>query len=379
MSKNPAKIAVTESEQVAQRWDENEWVAGTPKDYWACHPIIQEYIHAHISPNADHMLDQLKKTFFFDTTLPLALSIGCGMGAGDRQALAAGLCSRLDGFDLSPKSIEMARQHAEQAGFGDRVRYWVDDANTLTLPENHYDIALAFGAVHHIKELERLCEQLERTLKPDSLIFMHEFVGPARFQWSDEQLEVMNRVMAILPAAWRRREIIERLPEAEVIASDPSEAVRSDEIIELFSRHFEIIDIWDVGGGFLMPLWERGTNPDILLQSSPEDRQIIVKLLILIDELLAEHAIIPSNFAQLVFRNRRPTAGSQPTRRLSAHGPARRRWTDLWLPPAMFEPVVKQPTPWWRLPYKAWQISKAGGVSSLVTEAKNYVRWLRST
>lgn len=366
---------MSETERVARRWDDSEWAHGTPKDFWACHPIIQAYIHANISPHSADMLDWLKKTFLPDTTLPRGLSICCGMGAGDRQALAAGVCSQLDGFDISPKSIEIARQRAEEVGFGARVHYWVADANSFTLEENRYDIALAFGAIHHIATLERLCEQLEYGLKPDGLIFMNEFVGPARFQWTAAQLELINRVMAVLPPAWRRTDKVTAVPEADVIASDPSEAVRSDEIIDVFCRHFELVDLCDMGGGLLMPLWERGMVPDAFLENSPADRQVIVKLLILLDELLAEHCIVPSNFAQLVFRNRRPSQRSRPVaRRLSVRSPARTRWTDMWSPDTHFASL----TPWWRLPHKAWYVLRKEGVGALVAEMRSYLRWLRT-
>ncbi|HEX6387726.1 MAG TPA: class I SAM-dependent methyltransferase [Anaerolineae bacterium] len=366
---------MSETERVARRWDDSEWTHGTPKDFWAYHPIIQAYIHANISPQAADMLDWLKRTFLPGTTVPVALSICCGTGAGDRQALAAGVCSQLEGFDISPRSIEIARQRAGEAGFGGRVHYWVDDANTFTLAENRYDIVLAFGAIHHIEALERVCQQLKRGLKPGSLIFMNEFVGPARFQWTPAQLELINRVMAILPPAWRRANRVEAVPVADVIASDPSEAVRSDKIIDIFCQHFELLDFCDMGGGLLMPLWERGLIPDVFLQSSPADRQVVVKLLILLDELLAEHHIIPSNFAQLVFRHRPPSPGNQQvSRRLSAQSPARKQWTDMWLPGTQFTEL----TPWWRLPFKAWQILRKEGLSSLTAEVRSYLRWRTS-
>lgn len=50
-----------------------------------------------------------------------------------------------------------------------------------------------------------------------------------------------------------------------------------------------------MGGALLMPLWEKGLIPTIFLENTLADRQVIVKLLILLDELLAEHAIVPSS------------------------------------------------------------------------------------
>lgn len=129
-----------------------------------------------------------------------------------------------------------------------------------------------------------------------------------------------------------------------------------------------------MGGALLMPLWEKGLIPTIFLENTLADRQVIVKLLILLDELLAEHAIVSSNFAQLVFRNRPPSPASQPVaRRLAAQSPARAQWTGMWLPHTQHLEL----TPWLRLPPRAWRVVRQKGLRALLAEMRSYLRWLR--
>ena len=361
-----------DSERVAARWDQSEWAEGVPKDYWGYHPLINDYINATIMPGAHSMLDWFQQRFLPAGPCQRALSIGCGAGRGDRQALLANACHFLEGFDISPGSIAIARREAEKMGLSERLHYWVTDANTLQLEKGRYDLALAFGALHHIEALEPLCAQLRQALKPDSYIFVNEYVGPARFQWTAEQLDIINRVLALIPARWRRAEQVKPPAIAEMIAADPSEAVRSDEIITILCQNFEVVDYCDYGGGLLMPLWTWGVLPDVFLKDNQVDKQVIIKLLILLDELLAEHQLVSSNYVQLVLRNRRPPAGQAVARRLSYQSPDRHKWSQRWLPGTSF---TKYREPRHR---KAWRILRHQGPRALIREAVAYWRWRRS-
>lgn len=124
----------------------------------------------------------------------------------------------------------------------------------IVLERERYDLAIAFGALHHVAALQHLCQQLRQALKPDSYIFVNEFVGPARFQWTEQQLALINRVASVLPPDWCRTPWVEPTPLEDIIAADPSEAVCSDQVVSVLSEHFEIVDYCEYGGSLLMPL-----------------------------------------------------------------------------------------------------------------------------
>jgi SAM-dependent methyltransferase len=321
---------VQDPQRVAKRWDESEWAHGVPTGYWAHHPLIDRYINASIMPDAESMLHWFAHTFLPNGPVERAISLGCGLGAGDRQAVLAGVCQTLDGFDISPASLQAAQAEAEKIGLGARMHYQVADANRCVFEAQQYDVALCFGSLHHIENLEHLCQQLRRTLKPDGYLFVNEYIGPARFQWTDEQLTLVNRVLSVLPPNWRTAQRVTRVPIEEMIASDPSEAVRSDEITTLLGANFEIMDYCDYGGGILSTLWTWGLAPHIFLNDASIDKQVIIKLLILIDELAAEHQLVPSNYAQVVLRNRPPRPGQSIPPRRPSDSLARSRWVDYW-------------------------------------------------
>ncbi|MCB9148457.1 MAG: class I SAM-dependent methyltransferase [Caldilineaceae bacterium] len=368
-------MALTNPDQAANRWDESEWRTGVPVDYWSYHPLIDAYINATIIPHKRNMLEWLVDTYLDNVPCQRAISVCCGMGGGDHQALAAGVCHYIEGFDISPQSIAAAEELAKVGDYVDKVSYAMGDMNSIVLEQNRYDIGLAFGAFHHIENLEHACQQLQRALKPGSLLLVNEYIGPARMQWTEQQLNMFNRVLDIFPRQWRRTDKITPYSIEAMLKIDPSEAVRSDEVIATLSDYFEVVDYCDYGGGLLMPLWSMGLLPQIFVNDPNVDKQVIIKLLILIDELLAEHQIAPSNYAQLVLRNHPPSAKQIVAPRRSIDSTDRKSWVNAWLPNTQFVPP---PTPWWLLPARAWRVLSQRGFYALRSEMVEYWRWSRS-
>jgi hypothetical protein len=72
-------------------------------------------------------------------------------------------------------------------------------------------------------------------LRPGGLLVLVEYVGPNRFQLTDKAQLLMDRLIAILPQSYRRnlrdptivKQHVQRPSVADVIAVDPSEAIRS--------------------------------------------------------------------------------------------------------------------------------------------------------
>jgi hypothetical protein len=68
-----------------------------------------------------------------------------------------------------------------------------------------------------------------------------DIIGPSRFQWTDAQLRIINDELRRLPKGLRRlisnrrkvKERVRRKSVHEIVTADPSEAVRSSEILPL--------------------------------------------------------------------------------------------------------------------------------------------------
>jgi len=157
--------------------------------------------------------------------------------------------------------VRIASQKAESEGFG-HIRYRTADLNTVTLDRNSYDAIFGVSSVHHIHNLEHLFQQVRQVLKPGGYFFLDEFIGPSRLQWTDAQIRVINDQLQQIPKDLRRlvsdhtkfKERVVRKSVSYMIVADPSEAVRSSEIVPLLEDYFSILEIKGYGGAILHEL-----------------------------------------------------------------------------------------------------------------------------
>ncbi len=267
--------------------------------------VDREYIRPQVS--GDPGVSDLD--YFFDRHLagrPASrlLTLGCGGGNLERIILRLGKADHIDAFDESPKSIDLARQLADREGFSDRIDYTVANVNAVGLPAERYDAVVVRMALHHFENLEHVFEQVRHALRPGGSFMINEFVGPSRFQWTNLQLELMNRLFVGLPKEIRHRAPVERIQRPilqDVMARDPSESVRSSEILTVLADYFEIVDLRPYGGTLLHVLLSYILP---LLDLDSEEHRALLRRMMLFEKTLIERGELPSDFVFAVARAR---------------------------------------------------------------------------
>ena len=288
----------------------NETWSVSPEDqaedlgwYWMAHPAVRARSNILASGNAEDdayaHLAELLKARGWRFPIARALSIGCGFGGLERDLAARGLVRDIDGYDIAAGAIVEARRLAEQQGF-ENLRYHVADLEAIELPPSSLDVVFAHSSVHHVERLEALYTVVQRALRPGGIFHLHEFVGPTRFQWTDEQLRLANAFLDSLPPRLRRqpngqpKENLRRPFIAEMIAADPSEAIRSADLVTALEPYFDIIEYRPLGGSLAhIALGGIAQNFDFL---SPQDNAFLQQLFEMEDRAMA-NGIITSDFA----------------------------------------------------------------------------------
>jgi SAM-dependent methyltransferase len=247
--------------RVSDVWGDvaNTWRIGG-EVHWTELEQVQRRINRRVSgdPEIDPYLHFIQKYLGLPLHLDRVLTLGCGFGEFERGMAQYGTIARHDAFDIAPTAIEEARRLALEGGLS-HVNYGVADLNEVELEPATYDCVFGIHAVHHLERLEHVFSQIRRALKPGGWFVLNEFVGPTRFQWTERQLEVVNGLLAVLPERLRRNRAhegrikskVERPTIAEMCRIDPSEAVRSAEIMSLLPRSFEVVEFKGYGGTVL--------------------------------------------------------------------------------------------------------------------------------
>jgi len=234
-----------------------------------------------------------------------ALELGCGNGEALSSLLWAPTARSLVGIDLDETRFEAARQRLGNAGAD--VRLVAADINHIRLERHSYDLIYAIQAFHHFENLEHLFAEIDQALRPGGLCVLDEYVGPARFQWTDVQLSLTAQILGLLPKHLRLyANGVEKLSEGrssveEVIRVCPSEAIRADEIVPLFYQTFDVLHHKNLGGTIQHLLYSG------IVHNFPDDDPATDHLIDCVDGLersLIEHRVIPSDFVLLIGRKR---------------------------------------------------------------------------
>lgn len=184
-------------------------------------------------------------------TFRRALSVGCGTGRFERSLVELGIAETVDGFDASFASIARARREARDANMQSRIRYFVSDFNRPTLPKSTYDAVFFHQSLHHVAKLEKLLRATLRTIKRDGLVYLEEYVGPSRHDWTEELLEPYDQLYQHFPESTRWFNYVP----FPIEWNDPSEAVRSGEIVSALSVGFHVDEFRGYGGNVLGVLY----------------------------------------------------------------------------------------------------------------------------
>lgn len=267
--------------------------------------VLRECVHRRLNgnPDDDWLMGLVKRLAIPPTGR--WLSLGCGTAGTEILAGSLGMYASMLALDVAEPAIEVARRTAAEKGV-ERIEFGTVDLNALTLPPAAFDVVLMCMSLHHVAALKRVLRAVRQSLRPGGWFLINEFVGPPQFQFPDHQLEIVRDLLAALPERLRmdcttgklKTEYLRRPPE-HWNYWDPSEAVRSDEIVPLLHRHFDVALQLDYGGSVLNLLLEHIVhNFD---RRKPADVEVF-KLLARTEELLIRQRVLGNDFTVMAMR-----------------------------------------------------------------------------
>jgi SAM-dependent methyltransferase len=232
------------------------------------------------------------------------LTLGCGAGRCERELVQNGICQSFHGIDISENAIATAREIAKEQNLP--LTYEVADLNFVKLPEKTFDLVVAQTCLHHILFLERVAEQVWRSLSSSGYLWIHDFIGETQSQYDSKRLTIMNQLLAVLPEKFRKNKITGRLvteikrPEPGHLGS-PFESIRSSEIVPVFQRWFSID--WKLEFSAFQLVAPPGTRAAYL---ENEDTRALFEVLMLLDDLCIKEKIVQPTGGQYLMRPRSP-------------------------------------------------------------------------
>jgi ubiquinone/menaquinone biosynthesis C-methylase UbiE len=100
------------------------------------------------------------------------IDVGCGFGAMNLVLAEQFVESEIVGIDLSEPLLQLAREAAEKAGYGTRVRFESADVQQIPYEDDSFDVAFCVNMVHLVEDPIRMLNEIERVLLPGGLVFI---------------------------------------------------------------------------------------------------------------------------------------------------------------------------------------------------------------
>lgn len=281
-----------EAAAAAGFWDQQ---VATTSVYWAEHAKVREYVNECVTGVGWLWPVVALKAGWAYKPLARGLSIGCGSGNLERALRLLNVCKSILGLDVSKASIVEARRLARDEDI-DGVRYKVADCNALKLPREHYDGVFFHGSLHHISDPDALLAEVAKSLRPHGLVYIDDYVGPARDEWNDEHLKHARAVYETVPDEFKVVPV-----NAPLDWRDPSEMIRSSRIMPAFHANFDELHYRPYWGNVLFPLLCALDGQKLM---KPENQHWIEKFVAEEKRLVAGGEITQPLFAVLLGRKK---------------------------------------------------------------------------
>jgi SAM-dependent methyltransferase len=242
------------------RWNSPRFTTHLETLVWMASPVVRRYLHRISTGNPDCDWLTYVRAHHLPPVVPRTLVVGCGSGWLERALAKKEGFAEIVACDVAADTVDRARRQAEAAGLS-ALQYRIVDLERDPLPQGPFDAIVANDVLHHISRLEEVYARIHEALAPGGRFVFNEYVGPNRFQYSDARMDLINHYFRLFPdrlrmdpvaggLVWKRR----RIDEAKLVAEDPTEAVRSEDVLPQARKAFRVLREYPYGGGLLNPL-----------------------------------------------------------------------------------------------------------------------------
>jgi SAM-dependent methyltransferase len=237
-------------------------------------------------------------------TAPLAVSLRASNARLEIVLLESGPCERVIGLHEEQERVDYANGKVPEP-LRERIHFERGDFADWEAPEP-VGAVVARSVLHRRADLDGALDRIASVLAPGGLLFVDEYVGPSLSQWTDGQLQIINRLLERLPD-----ELLVELtsedgrlkrsagrPDAERwAAANPQEMVCSERILPALDERFERVEVSLYGGAIIHQLFSR-------IMGNFASRPELIDVLMELDALLTDGGVVASDYVWGVWRRR---------------------------------------------------------------------------
>lgn len=221
------------------------------------HPLVHAYVSLRAFGDLTAHLDAVIGEIRDRTVAGDLVLIPCAGSTRKALTIARRLPAiRFLACDPSDEVVEHGRARADEFGLRN-LTFEPSPPEELDLDEGALAIVACVSSLHHHPAPARFWEWTRRVLGGGGVALVQEYVGPDRFRFPPQQVELANQALDRLVSE-RHKSHHRRLDErtlADFVAADPTEAVHSSQILESCrDAGFTLPGFAGGGCGLLLPV-----------------------------------------------------------------------------------------------------------------------------
>lgn len=262
--------------------------------YWNDLPEVQEYMCRNLTGDPQKWwTSDFQERFAPDAyKFKKALFLCDGNGWLSREFIDKKIVKEAVAFDWSTDLLADAEKKKGKRN----IHYFQADVNTITFADQEFDLIVNNAALHHVQHINRLLFILSKTLKPNGVFVNFDYVGPHRNQYSYRHWQKILTFNKTLPVEIRHENL--RYPHLPtMLATDPTEAIHSDQIIKTMARYFNIVEQHDTNGGLAYHLITHNKKAFLL---QPKKRKPIIETILASDQIMTTEKKVPVLFSYFI-------------------------------------------------------------------------------
>lgn len=240
-----SKLGLSDESRTRAKWN----AAVSASDFWMI-PMVRKRWNKLISGDENKGYeDYINEKYLCGRSGLKMLSVGCGTGGRERNFATFDSIHQIDAIDMAELQLEEARNLSKEQNIS-KISYFVADFLTHPFTKKLYDIILFHSSLHHFNRIDDLIQQrIMPLLKDNGILVIHEYVGPDKLQWTDNQLKEVNRLLLTIPIKYRTRygsNVVRakayRPGLLRMNLIDPSEAIDSSSILPALHKYCKTLE-----------------------------------------------------------------------------------------------------------------------------------------
>ena len=253
-------------------------------------------------------IDFLTQDFLKNKSNLRLLSLGSGICNREIElAEHSSIFKEIICVDIAENLLKIAKDSAEKKGI-QNIKFININIEDFEFKKNDFDIVFFKSSLHHFNKIENLLSgKIKQTLKPKGCLIINEFVGATRHQFSKNQINYINKAIALIPKKFRTRfkskfykNKYRGVGILRMIIADPSECIDSSSIMPSIHKHFKTIVEKPYGGNLLMSALRDISHHFYTLN---KEKEAVLNNLFLLEDRYLENN--PSDFMFGIYENKK--------------------------------------------------------------------------